>query len=107
MTANQDHYIATRSFNDLVATLLNLPPHFDRQTQIIELLLGVGLAPMSCLLDRDAAEMAQADLDAAMKHYTGTLTDADRAALETFRAGQERNYAAQIEIAQHEAKEAA
>jgi hypothetical protein len=106
-TTMNDHYLPTRAFDDLVGTMLNLPAHFDRRTQIIELLLGIGVAPFSCLADRDAAEMAQADLDAAMKHHTGTLSDEDRAALDTYRAGQERVYAAQIEIAKSEDLETA
>jgi len=59
MTTIADHYIPTNSFDELVATLMNLPAHFDRCTQIIELLLGVGVAPMSCLADRDAPPIEQ------------------------------------------------
>jgi hypothetical protein len=104
---NDDHYIPDNAYDALIDTLLNLPPHPDRRTQIIELLLGIGVAPMSCLADRDAAEMARADLDAFMKHHTGTLSDADLAALETYRAGNQSVYAAQIEIAKELTKAAA
>jgi hypothetical protein len=102
MTTIADHYIPTASYDALVATLMNLPAHFDRRTQTIELLLGVGIAPMSCLADRDAAEMAQAELDAVMRHITTPLSDADQAALDSYLAMQTRNYAAQIEIAKAE-----
>ncbi|MFT6535423.1 MAG: hypothetical protein ACJAQU_000315 [Loktanella salsilacus] len=106
MTTIADHYIPTNSFDELVATLMNLPAHFDRCTQIIELLLGVGVAPMSCLADRDAAEMAQADMAAVTRHITTPLSDADQAAFDSYLAMQTRNYAAQIEIAKDEELEA-
>jgi hypothetical protein len=97
-----DHYIPTRAFDALIDTMLNPPAHFDRRTQIIELLLGIGVAPMSCLADRDAAEMAKADMDSVMRHIKAPLNDADQAALETYQVMQKKNYAAQIEIAKAE-----
>tara|TARA_R100000935_G_C2841561_1_gene171394 strand:- start:1148 stop:1471 length:324 start_codon:yes stop_codon:yes gene_type:complete len=104
---NDEHYVPDAAYDALIDALMNSPACNDRRTQMIELLGGIGVWPMSCLADRDAAEMAQADLDAAMKHHTGTLSDDDLAVLEVFRAGQETYHAAKIVIAQDMTKAAA
>ena len=97
-----DHLMPTAAYNDLLDTLMNLPPHFDRRTQLVELLGAAGIWPLSVRADHDAAELVQAELDVILRQFTTPLTEADSAALETYRVMQHRFYEAEIELAKSE-----
>lgn len=52
---NNEHYVLDAAYDALIDALMNPPACNDRRTQTIELLGGIGVWPMSCLADRDAA----------------------------------------------------
>lgn len=52
-----DQYLPTATYDKLLNELLNLPPHFDRRTQLVELLGAAGIWPVTC---RDDAERNEA-----------------------------------------------
>ena len=101
-----DTYLPVTTYNQLIDSLMTPAPHFDRRTQLVELLGNAGVWPMSCLADHDAEELAQRDMDAILRLIDRPLPEADWAAMEAYRKMLIENYQTQIDLAKTDKEDA-
>jgi hypothetical protein len=96
----QDTYIDDARFELLLQAILNPTPSLAPRSQLIETLGEIGgVWPISCLADRDPAEMARDEMDRTKRSLIKPLTEDDQATLDHVETILTENYAAMIAMA--------
>ena len=97
---SQDTYIDNARYELLLQAILNPTPSLDPRGQLIETLGEIGgVWPVSCLADRDPAEMARDEMDRTKRSLIKPLTEDDQATLDHVENMVAENYAAMIAMA--------